>query len=523
MTVFIFAGTGDGKKFIVSLLEQAEKKSIEINAHIFCATEYGAEIIKNEARQFEKPLSGGGHGTGRYAGALRGLINKLRLPPLRGVTEAREACEASRRAVVRGEASPPKRHHRIHVIKNENGFDKQNARGKKNIVVHSGRLNEQEMLNEITLYKPDFVIDCTHPFAETVTKNIKAVCENSGCKYLRLLRRTSVEPPASLDIFYVDSVKDAAVFLKDKTGNIFLTTGSKELRCFQGGEFAERVYPRVLPLDESLALCREAGIAAKNIIAMQGPFSRELNRAVIRQINASWLVSKETGAEGGFLEKMNAALAENCRVLVVRPPKEDCGLDADAIISIVFGLPLKDSAGQQTRSTAVGMENGGRLTVPADGAKKKFFPVFQNITNKKFVIVGAGTVALRRLRTLLRFDCLIEIIAPEIREEIKNIQDGRVKLRQDIYREGDCAPDNTAADFVIAATCDRAVNHLIAAECKSRNIPVSVADRREESTFYFPALIGADDLTIGITSDGRNHRAVSGAARRIRTFLEDGA
>jgi siroheme synthase (precorrin-2 oxidase/ferrochelatase) len=74
---------------------------------------------------------------------------------------------------------------------------------------------------------------------------------------------------------------------------------------------------------------------------------------------------------------------------------------------------------------------------------------------------------------------------------------------------------------VIAATDDRAVNRMIAAECTAKNIPVSIADCKEESSFYFPALICTDDLTVGITSDGRDHRAVSGAAQRIRELLEE--
>ncbi|MDR2343318.1 MAG: precorrin-6A/cobalt-precorrin-6A reductase [Spirochaetaceae bacterium] len=435
MTVFIFAGTGDGKKFIVSLLDRAEKKSMELQAHIFCATEYGAELIRDETLRV---LQGG-------------------------------------------------------------------AGSQISTVIRSGRLNGGEMLNEITLYKPDYVIDCTHPFAEIVTKNIKTVCESSGRAYLRLRREIPAMPPPA-GVFYVDSVSDAASFLKGKAGNIFLTTGSKELRHFSSGAFSGRVYPRVLPLEESLRACREAGIPAKNIIAMQGPFPEKLNRAVIRLVNASWLVSKESGAEGGFGEKVNAALAENCRVVAVRPPEQgEAGLDADTIVSAICGNPRP----------APGVEGGHTPSYGSPAARKKFFPVFANIANKKFLIAGGGEVALRRLKTLLRFDCSVEIIAPEICGGIESIRDERLVIRRGVYREGDCR-----ADFVIAATDDRAVNRMIAAECNAKNIPVSTADCKEESSFYFPALVCTDHLTVGITSDGRDHRAVSGAARRIRALLE---
>ncbi|MDR2097370.1 MAG: precorrin-6A reductase [Spirochaetaceae bacterium] len=438
MRVFIFAGTGDGKKLTAALLDTAAKKNVDLEIWVFCATEYGAELLENEIEW-------------------------------------------------RGEDTAAKR----------------------SVRVRRGRLDGDEILKAIKTEGPDYVVDCTHPFAKIVSQNIRAACENLKCPCLRLLRDTRTPPPASLDVVYVDSLGEAAAFLQDKPGNIFLTTGSKEIRAFSAGAFAGRVYPRVLPLDESLRVCREAGVAAKNIIAMQGPFSEELNRAVLRHINASWLVSKETGAEGGFLEKMNAALAENCRVLAVRPPKED-GLDAGTIISIICGPPVSAGGPSAPAARKLSEESG------AAGGRKKFFPVFQDISGKKFLIAGAGAVALRRLRTLLRFDCRVEIVAPEIRREIEDIRDERVTIRRDVYR-----PGSLGADFVIAATNNRAVNKSIADEGAAKNIPVSVSDRKEESTFYFPAVVCTDVLIAGITSDGRDHRAVSGAARRIEELFRE--
>ncbi|MDR1363282.1 MAG: precorrin-6A reductase [Spirochaetaceae bacterium] len=417
MTICVFSGTVDGGKFIDSLLSRAEIKSIDMSVHIFCATEYGAEIAQNKVNK-----------DGVFIG----------------------------------------------------------------VSIHSGRLGEDEMLKKIQELKPDYVIDCTHPYAEIVTKNIKSACEKLNLAYMRLRREIS-RPRAGGNIFYAGGMEEAASFLKDKAGNILLTTGSKELRFFSDAAFNSRVYPRVLPLDESLRLCRAAGIGVKNIIAMQGPFSEYLNRALIRQTNAAWLVSKETGAEGGFNEKMNAAAAENCNALVIRPPEDGGGLSAESIINTITGSPLVSgrAAGVSSR-------------------KKQFFPVFQDITNKKFLIVGAGNVALRRLRTLMRFDCSIEIIAPEVGPAIKSICGERVVLREEEYTSID------SADFVIAATNDRAVNKMTGEECKRKNIPVSVADCKEESTFYFPAIVDSENLTIGISSDGLDHKAVSAAAEKIR-------
>ncbi|MDR2658569.1 MAG: precorrin-6A/cobalt-precorrin-6A reductase [Spirochaetaceae bacterium] len=502
MTVFVFAGTGDGRKFIVSLLERAKEKPLAI--HVFCATEYGAELIKRET----------------------GIIEEIK--------------------EIDGE----------------------------NFVVHSGRLGEDEMLQAASNERPDYIVDCTHPFAEIVTKNIKSVCENMRIPYLRLLRETAparFSPPDSfvnaaaatvagadvgadtgragninksenavtgngentaIPVYYVDSVKDAASFLEDKEGKILLTIGSKELRFFSGGAFASRVYPRVLPFDESLRLCREAGIAAKNIIAMQGPFSEALNRALIRQINAAWLVSKETGVEGGFDEKISAALSENCNALVIRPPQKESGFDAETIINTIIASVASENSRQPDKTcppspaasnsaeTAFG-ENRQVYKSPVSIIRKKqFFPVFQNVSGKRFLIVGAGAVAGRRLRALLRFDCFIDVIAASVSAEVNGVCDElcdeRVNLRIEEYKPGMCD-----ADFVIAATNERGVNKMIGEECRQKNIPVSVADCKEESTFYFPAIIASGALTIGVTSDGLDHKAVSSASRKIQSLFDD--
>lgn len=154
------------------------------------------------------------------------------------------------------------------------------------------------------------------------------------------------------------------------------------------------------------------------------------------------------------------------------------------------------------------------ITTSESGRKKQYFPVFQNISNKRFLFFGAGTIAERRIKTLLRFNVSIEVVAPEISEGIKSVCDERLVFRQDSYKAGDCN-----ADFVIAATNDRDVNRIIGEECRKKSIPVSVADNKEESTFYFPAIVSEVGLTIGITSDGLDYNAVRQGAKKIREIL----
>ena len=63
---------------------------------------------------------------------------------------------------------------------------------KSNITVHSGRLDELQMLELFTTERPKLVLDATHPYADIVTKNIRAACEKAGCQYVRI-KRESIE------------------------------------------------------------------------------------------------------------------------------------------------------------------------------------------------------------------------------------------------------------------------------------------------------------------------------------------
>ena len=124
----------------------------------------------------------------------------------------------------------------------------------------------------------------------------------------------------------------AAALLAQERGNILLTTGSKELGAFSAIE-PQRLYPRVLPSHESLSACEAAGIPHRNILAMQGPFSQELNEALIRQYHIAWVVTKDGGAAGGFPEKARAAETTGAELIVLCRP-EDQGEDLASIVKL---------------------------------------------------------------------------------------------------------------------------------------------------------------------------------------------
>lgn len=193
------------------------------------------------------------------------------------------------------------------------------------ICVLSGRKDAAAMGQVVA--GADVCIDATHPYAVQASENIRTACGEKQVPYVRLLRRRS-EIPEGTQVFA--SAAEAAEWLRDTTGNILLTTGAKELGAFShlGGE---RLYPRVLPLHESLSACERAGVPHSNILALQGPFTQELNEALIRQFQIRYLVTKDGGKAGGFEEKAAAAAAAGAQLLLIGRPEED-GLDYERVL-----------------------------------------------------------------------------------------------------------------------------------------------------------------------------------------------
>lgn len=185
------------------------------------------------------------------------------------------------------------------------------------VQILSGRMDEREMAK--ALAGAGLCIDATHPYARDASQNIRKAAKMADVPCHRLLRRES-ELPAGCVL--ADCAEDAARFLQDKEGNVLLTTGAKELAAFSLVE-RQRLYPRVLPLPESLRACEKMEIPRGNIIAMQGPFSHELNAALIHQFSIRWLVTKDGGEAGGFAEKAEAARETGTRLVVIRRPRED--------------------------------------------------------------------------------------------------------------------------------------------------------------------------------------------------------
>ena len=236
--------------------------------------------------------------------------------------------------------------------------------------VHQGRMKREEIKDFLINGNFSAVVDATHPYSEIVTQNVKAAATQAKLLYFRLIRehdqRTDYDK-----VHYFETSAACAKALERTEGNILLTTGSKELSTYCiSEEVKRRFYVRVLPSTESIALCNKQGICGKQIIAMQGPFSTEMNEALLKQYNISCLVTKESGQPGGFTEKLNAAKHIGASVFVIGCPKESDGYSFKELCYALekfyqISLPVK----KQLDITLVGVGMGAKNCLTKEAAR----------------------------------------------------------------------------------------------------------------------------------------------------------
>ncbi len=196
------------------------------------------------------------------------------------------------------------------------------------VTVAEGRKDEAAIRELIR--GADLVIDATHPYAVVVTENIRQAAAEEDIELLRLVRDRS-ELPETV-------AKDAAgaaqlaLQIAGSEGRVLLTTGSKDLPIYAKVLDPEHLYPRVLPLIGSIEACEQCGIPHRNIIAIQGPFSEELNQAVLRDYGIDVMVTKESGRSGGFLEKIRACRKCGIPAIVIARPDEE-GMSFEEVLA----------------------------------------------------------------------------------------------------------------------------------------------------------------------------------------------
>ncbi|MBS4024824.1 MAG: precorrin-6A reductase [Clostridia bacterium] len=203
--------------------------------------------------------------------------------------------------------------------------------------VLSGPLDESKFTEIIKQNSINTVVDATHPFAAYITGMAYKICNLLDIDYIRYERKTTNYLSHQL-------IKTAATFplgleiAASLPGPWLFTTGSKQLReIIEAKVFSiDQLYLRVLPDPDVLANCFKLGLRARNIIAMQGPFSYELNRAMFQDLGIRTVITKDSGTVGGTLEKIKAGLELELNVIIIARPL--IGLPKNIIVQTIPAL-----------------------------------------------------------------------------------------------------------------------------------------------------------------------------------------
>lgn len=253
----------------------------------------------------------------------------------------------------------------------------------ENISISHERMDAEEMKAFMRDFHPDLVVDATHPYATEVTENVRTACHERAISCYRLIREKS----EASDCIFVENIEEAIEFLKNTKGNILAATGSKELFAYTKIEnYQARVFARVLSVADVVKKCEELGFAGRNLICMQGPFSVEMNVAMMRQFEISYLVTKESGKTGGFPEKYEAAKQAGASLVVIGRPKEKQGYSLEELCRLLSEkLELED----RVREEESIVKRKVSLVGIGTGAKELLTIEAKNVCEEAQLIVGA--------------------------------------------------------------------------------------------------------------------------------------
>ena len=138
------------------------------------------------------------------------------------------------------------------------------------------------------------------------------------------------------------------------------------------------------------------------------------------------------------------------------------------------------------------------------------FPLCINLEDKRFLVVGYGRIAKRKLKAISEFTSNITVISKEGSEGL---------AREGFKVVNKCFDDKDLEgfDFVITATGSRAQDEAVVASCKAKGIPVNAADDREECDFFLPGIIKRGDLVVSVSTSGKS----PAYSRYLREQIED--
>jgi len=194
----------------------------------------------------------------------------------------------------------------------------------ENVIID--RMNQQAMEKFIKDYEIDTVVDMSHPYALEVTQNARLACETTNTKYLRYTRGSA----DTEDCVYIDSINECTELLKGINGCVFLTSGIKNIKDFEKVRGQNRFVYRVLPSIFSIQECVGNKVKMEDIVAILGPVSEAMNSQMFKDFKADYVIMKDSGKEGGTLEKIQACKSLGIIPIVIGRQAIEAGFESIA-------------------------------------------------------------------------------------------------------------------------------------------------------------------------------------------------
>ena len=221
----------------------------------------------------------------------------------------------------------------------------ENIAKNENVKVISEKLNVLQIESLILKKNIDFVIDASHPYAQNISNTVISMISylnekvnfEKKVKYVRFERK--MIDYGNENIFKFQNLQEVIVFLKKfENKNILSTLGSNTLAKIKEVGEKNNLFVRILPTTSSIQSAEELGYLPKNIIAMQGPFSKNMNAVMLKDLKIDYLITKESGETGGELQKVEACRECGVTILAIKRPVLNYGTVFNSIEELISHL-----------------------------------------------------------------------------------------------------------------------------------------------------------------------------------------
>ena len=188
------------------------------------------------------------------------------------------------------------------------------------VKIFKGKIEREEIQNFIDKNQIDIIVDTSHPYAENISKNILEIIDLEKINYMRYERAKNIED----NEYTFESLEKLIDYINENMKNevILSTLGSKAIPKLAEIE-NNKVFLRILPTVESVKSAIDYNFLPKDIIAIQGPFSKEFEEEMLKFYKASVLLTKDSGEAGGLSEKLEVCKKLGIKCLIVSRPKID--------------------------------------------------------------------------------------------------------------------------------------------------------------------------------------------------------